>query len=77
MDLLYFINVIEDALGKKAIKNMMPMQPGDVRATYADIDDLMHLVGFKPQTPIEMGIRRFIDWYTGYYKVGKTIPGGS
>jgi UDP-glucuronate 4-epimerase len=71
VDLLNFIKVIEDALGKEAKKNMLPLQPGDVPATYANIDDLMHAVGFKPQTPIESGIRNFIDWYTSYYKVGK------
>jgi UDP-glucuronate 4-epimerase len=71
IELLSFINIIEDALGKKAIKNMMPMQPGDVPATYADIDDLMQLVGFTPKVPIDIGIRRFIDWYTGYYKIEK------
>ncbi len=67
VELMYFINVIEDALGKKAVKNMLPMQPGDVPATYADIDDLMQAVGFKPQTPIEVGIKKFIDWYKKYY----------
>jgi UDP-glucuronate 4-epimerase len=71
VDLLNFIKVIEDSLGKEAKKNMLPMQPGDVPATYADIDDLMHAVGFKPQTPIETGIRNFIDWFASYYKVGK------
>jgi UDP-glucuronate 4-epimerase len=67
VELMHFISVIEDALGKKAIKNMLPMQPGDVPATYANVDDLMHLVGFKPQTPIEVGINKFIDWYLSYY----------
>ena len=53
VELLYFINVIEEALGKKAKKNMMPMQPGDVPATYADIDDLMQVVGFTPKPPLK------------------------
>jgi UDP-glucuronate 4-epimerase len=67
VDLLYFIKVIEDALGKEAMKNWLPMQPGDVPATYADVDDLMQTVGFKPKTPIESGIKKFIEWYLGYY----------
>lgn len=73
VELLYFIKVIEKALGKKAKKNMLPMQAGDVPATYADVDDLMHAVGFKPLTPIEIGIQRFIAWYSDYYKIEKTI----
>lgn len=67
IELMHFISVIEDTLGKKAIKNMLPLQPGDVPATYANVDDLMDLVGFKPQTPIEVGINKFIDWYLSYY----------
>ena len=69
MELLRFIEVLEDCLGVKAQKQMMPMQPGDVPATYADIEDLCHDVGFKPSTPIEVGISRFVDWYRSYYKV--------
>ena len=68
-ELLHFIEVIEDCLGKKAIKNLLPMQPGDVPATSADVEDLMKDVGFKPDTPIEVGIRNFVDWYREYYKV--------
>ena len=68
VELLHFINVIEDALGKKAKKNMMPIQPGDVPATYADIDELMQTVGFKPKTSVEVGIARFVEWYLEYYK---------
>ena len=64
-----FIEVLEEKLGKKAIKNMMDMQPGDVAATYANVDDLMHDVGFKPDTKIEDGIGAFVDWYRGYYNV--------
>ena len=71
VELEYFINTIEKALGKKAKKNMLPMQPGDVPATYADIDDLMQLVGFAPKVSIDTGISRFIDWYKGYYKIEK------
>jgi len=69
VNLLHFIEVIENALGPKAEKNLLPLQPGDVPSTYADIADLIQAVGFKPQTPIETGVRRFVDWYTGYYKI--------
>jgi len=62
-----FIEVIETALGKKAQKNYLPMQPGDVPITYADVDELMQDVGFKPSTPIEVGIDRFVEWYRQYY----------
>jgi UDP-glucuronate 4-epimerase len=68
VELLHFIHIIEEALGRKAKKNMMPMQPGDVPATYADIDDLIKAVDFKPGTPLESGIRNFISWYLDYYK---------
>ena len=64
-----FIEVLEEKLGKKAVKNMMEMQPGDVAATYANVDDLMNDVGFKPNTPIEKGVGAFVDWYRDYYKV--------
>jgi UDP-glucuronate 4-epimerase len=69
VELLDFINVIEKVLGKKARMNLLPMQPGDVPTTYADVDDLMKDVSFKPATTIEDGIRRFIEWYRDYYKV--------
>lgn len=62
-----FIEVIESALGKPAQKQFLPMQPGDVPITYADVDDLIRDVGFRPTTPIETGISRFIDWYRNYY----------
>lgn len=62
-----FIEVIEAALGKSAQKQFLPMQPGDVPITYADVDDLMRDVGFRPSTPIETGMARFIDWYRAYY----------
>jgi len=65
--LMDFIAAVEDHLGKKAEKNMLPMQPGDVPATYADIDDLQADVGFRPSTPIKEGIRKFIAWYREYY----------
>ena len=63
-----FIKAIEDALGKKAIKNFMDLQPGDVPATYADVDDLINDVGFKPETSISDGIGEFIRWYKSYHK---------
>jgi UDP-glucuronate 4-epimerase len=69
VELLRFIKIIEECLGKKARKNLLPMQPGDVPATYANIDDLMRDVGFKPDTTLEEGIPRFIAWYRDYYNV--------
>jgi UDP-glucuronate 4-epimerase len=63
------IEVIEDALGKKAKKNFLPMQPGDVRATAADVDDLTRDMGFAPHTPIEVGVEQFVKWYRDYYRV--------
>jgi UDP-glucuronate 4-epimerase len=68
-ELLHFIVVLEEALGKKAEKNLLPMQPGDVPETCADVDDLIRDTGFRPTTPIEVGIRRFVDWYRTYYAV--------
>ncbi|MBU4421171.1 MAG: hypothetical protein KKH84_09245, partial [Proteobacteria bacterium] len=61
------IGVIEKMLGKKAKKEFLDLQPGDVPATYADIDDLIKDVGFKPETSIETGIKQFILWYNEYY----------
>ena len=61
-----FINAIELAIGKRAVRNNMPMQPGDVPRTYADVDDLINDVGFKPSTEIEDGIERFVRWYKEY-----------
>ncbi len=63
-----FIAQIEKALGKEAEKKYMDLQPGDVPATYANVDDLIRDVGFKPETPLAAGIGKFIDWYTAYYK---------
>ena len=65
--LLQFIEAIEEALGKEAIKEFLPLQPGDVPATCADIDDLIKDVGFKPATNIKTGIANFIAWYRDYY----------
>jgi UDP-glucuronate 4-epimerase len=67
VELMHYIEVLEKCLGKKAEKNMLPMQKGDVPATYADIDDLARDVGFRPNTPIETGIADFVAWYRDYY----------
>ena len=69
VELMEFIGVIEKVLGKKAKKEFLELQPGDVPATYADIDDLIKDVGFKPETTIETGIKQFILWYNEYYGV--------
>ncbi len=67
--LLDFIETIEKALGREAIKEFMDIQPGDVPATYADVEDLARDVGFKPDTPLKVGIGKFVEWYRAYYKV--------
>jgi len=67
VELLTFIEVLENCLGKKTEKNLLPLQAGDVPATYADVDDLMRDVGFQPATSIEEGLRRFATWYREYY----------
>jgi len=69
VQLMDFIAALESALGRKAEKRMLPMQPGDVHSTYADVEDLVRDVGFSPDTTIETGIARFIDWYRDYYGV--------
>lgn len=69
IELMRYIEILEECLGKKAIKNMLPMQPGDVPATYADVDDLIADVGYQPDTPIETGIANFVEWYREFYKV--------
>jgi UDP-glucuronate 4-epimerase len=69
VQLLRFIEVIEEKLKRKATKNFMAIQEGDVPETYADVDDLMREVGFRPETKIEEGIGKFVDWYLDYYKV--------
>jgi UDP-glucuronate 4-epimerase len=68
-DLMHVVAVLEKELGRKATKEMLPMQPGDVTETFADISDLMRDTGFVPQTSIEVGIRHFAAWYRGHYKV--------
>ena len=69
VELMRYIEVIEDCLGRKAEKNLLPLQDGDVPDTYADAEDLRIDVGYKPDTTIEVGIRNFIDWYLEYYKI--------
>jgi len=68
VELFHLIDVLEKCLRKKAIKRFLPMQPGDVPATSADVEDLTRDIGFKPQTSIEDGVRRFVDWYVSYYR---------
>ena len=68
VELMAFIKIIEDALGKVAVKNMLPMQAGDVVATYADVEDLKRAVGFEPKTPLRLGIAKFAAWYKNYYE---------
>ncbi|MCH5276811.1 MAG: NAD-dependent epimerase [Desulfovibrionaceae bacterium] len=67
--LMEFIHLLEEALGREAVKEFLPMQPGDVEATYADVDELSRLTGFAPHTPLREGLRRFVDWHVGYYGV--------
>lgn len=69
VELLRLITVLERALGKTAIKELVPIQPGDVPATYADVDDLARDVGFRPQVPIETGVERFVAWYREFYGI--------
>jgi UDP-glucuronate 4-epimerase len=69
VELMHMIGVLERCLGKTAVKEMMPMQPGDVPATYADVDDLIADVGFQPRTSIDDGVEGFVKWYREYHKV--------
>ena len=69
VELMYYIEILEQKLGRKAIKNLMPMQIGEVTETYSDVDDLIRDIGFKPSTSIEVGIGKFVDWYLDYYSV--------
>ena len=69
MELLRLIELLEECLGRKAVKNLLPMQPGDVPETCADTAELAADVGFQPSTPIEEGIARFVQWYRGYHQV--------
>ena len=69
IELLEVVRLLEEAIGKKAKRDLLPMQPGDVPATYADVDDLTREVDFRPKTPISEGVRRFIDWYRSYHRL--------
>jgi len=69
VELMHYIEVIEDCLGRKAEKNLLPLQAGDVPDTWADVEDLVTDVGYRPNTPVEVGIRNFIDWYLDYYDI--------
>ena len=69
VELLEVVRLLEEAIGKKAKRELLPMQPGDVPATYADVDDLMREVDFRPKTPIAEGIGRFIEWYRSYHRL--------
>jgi UDP-glucuronate 4-epimerase len=71
VDLLHYIHVIEDCLGMKAEMNMLPIQPGDVPDTYADVQALIDDTGYSPSTRVEDGVASFVEWYAGYYKVNK------
>ena len=64
-----YIEVLEDCLGIKAERNLLPLQPGDVPDTYADVTELVNDVGYKPSTSVEDGIAKFVAWYRDYYKV--------
>ena len=68
VELLEVVRLFEETIGKKAKRELVPMQPGDVPATYADVDDLMRDVGFRPSTPIAEGIARFVEWYRAYHR---------
>ena len=69
VELMHYIEVLEENLGKKAEKNLLPLQPGDVPDTYADVEDLKADVGYEPSTPVEEGVARFVRWYRDYYQV--------
>lgn len=69
VELLYLIEQLEVSLGRTAVKELLPMQPGDVPATFADVDDLARDVGYRPATPIEVGVRNFVNWYREYHHV--------
>ncbi|MCS6948067.1 MAG: NAD-dependent epimerase/dehydratase family protein, partial [Steroidobacteraceae bacterium] len=68
VQLARYIEVLEECLGRKALRNLLPLQPGDVPDTFADVEDLVRDVGYKPATPIEVGVQRFVDWYLSYYQ---------
>jgi UDP-glucuronate 4-epimerase len=67
VELMAYIDALEQALGKKAVKNFLPMQDGDVPATYADTSELQRVTGFSPRTSVTEGVRRFVEWYRSYH----------
>jgi UDP-glucuronate 4-epimerase len=69
VELMHYIEVLEQCLGRKAQKNLLPLQAGDVPDTWADVEDLAADVGYRPSTPVEVGVKRFVDWYLDYYKI--------
>jgi len=69
VELLEVVRLLEEAIGKKALRELMPMQAGDVPATYADVGDLMREADFKPATPIAEGVARFVAWYKQYHRL--------
>ena len=69
VQLMRYIEVLEECLGRKAEKNLLPLQLGDVPDTWADVEDLVADVGYRPNTPVEVGVRKFVDWYLDYYKI--------
>ena len=70
VELMHYIEVLEQCLGRKAEKNLLPLQAGDVPDTWADAEDLVRDVGYRPATPVEEGVRRFVAWYLDYYRDG-------
>ncbi len=75
VELLHYIEVLEKCLGRKAEKNLLPLQPGDVPDTYADVADLVDETGYKPNTTVEEGVRRFVEWYLEYYELDLDASG--
>jgi len=73
VSLLRYIEVLEECLGRKAHKHFVPMQPGDIKDTWANVDALAHDVGYRPSTALEQGVRRFVEWYLAYYGAQSTI----
>jgi UDP-glucuronate 4-epimerase len=69
VDLMKYISVLEERLGRTAEKNMLPLQAGDVPDTWADVEDLVSAVGYRPATPVETGVARFVDWYLDYHQI--------
>jgi UDP-glucuronate 4-epimerase len=69
VQLMKFVDIIEEKIGKKAIKKFMPMQKGDVKVNYADVSDLIAFTGFEPNTDIEVGVTRFVEWYKDFYNI--------